>query len=106
MPVTHWPPTRGVFVTWGTTELPQLTVPAMVFLETFRPLNYLGAQAMYFLQPIATVILDGDGYRCFTEFLEQRGSVDYMSERIQEMEASSTRDKNPQDKVASRDAAE
>jgi len=69
----------------------RLTTPALIFLETSRPLNYLGAQALHFLRPIATVILDGEGYGCFTEFLEQRGSVDYFCNRIQELEIEADR---------------
>jgi len=69
----------------------RLTTPALIFLETSRPLNYLGAQAMHFLQPIATVVLDRDGYRSFTEFLEQRGSVDYFCNRIQDLETQAER---------------
>lgn len=65
----------------------RLVTPALVFLEASRPLNYLGAQAMHFLQPIATVVLDGESYHCFAEFLEQRGSVDHLCDRLQGLEA-------------------
>ncbi len=63
-----------------------LTTPALVFLETLRPLNYIGSQAMHFFQPIVSAVLRGEGYRHFTEFLEQRGSVDYICRRIEELE--------------------
>lgn len=63
-----------------------LTTPALVSLEVFRPLNYVGAQAMHFFRPIVTLILDGEGYRHFSEFLEHRESVDYLVRRIEELE--------------------
>jgi hypothetical protein len=63
-----------------------LTTPALVTLEVFRPLNYIGSQAMHFFRPIVTVVLDGEGYRHFSEFLENRESVDYMRRRIEELE--------------------
>lgn len=69
----------------------RLTTPALIFLETCRPLNYVGAQAMHFLQPIATVILDREGYGCFSTFLEQRGSVDYLRDRIENLETQAER---------------
>ena len=69
----------------------RLTTPALILLETSRPLNYLGAQAMHFLEPIVSAILDGDGYRRFTEFIERRGSVDYFCDRLQEMETQASR---------------
>ena len=65
----------------------RLTTPALLFLETFRPFNYLGSQALHFFQPIASSILSGQGYRHFTEFLERRGSIDYFCRRIEELEA-------------------
>jgi hypothetical protein len=63
-----------------------LATPALVFLEVFRPLNYLGSQVMHFFRPIVSVILDGDGYRHFSEFLEHRQSVDYLRGRIEELD--------------------
>jgi hypothetical protein len=64
-----------------------LSTPALIFLETFRPLNYLGAQAMHFFQPIVSVILRGEGYRHFTDFLEQRGSIDYLCKMLDTLES-------------------
>ena len=64
----------------------QLAMPAILLLETFRPLNYIGSQVMHFFQPIISAVLPADGYTDFTELLEQRGSVDYFCERIREIE--------------------
>ena len=63
-----------------------LGTPALLFLETFRPLNYLGSQAMHFFQPIVSAVWKGEGYRHLADFLERRGSVDYLCRRIEEME--------------------
>jgi len=63
-----------------------LTTPALLFLETFRPFNYLGSQVMHFFHPIVSAVLTGEGYRHFTEFLEKRGSVDYLCGRIEALE--------------------
>ena len=41
-------------------------------------LNYISAQILQFLQPIATEIVDSNEYRQLTVFLEQRGSIDYI----------------------------
>lgn len=62
-----------------------LTTPAMLFLESSRPLNYIGAQALTFLGPMAEVVLPAGGYRLFTQFLERRGSIDYLCRRLQEL---------------------
>ena len=68
----------------------RLTLPGLIFLEMTRPLNYLGAQCMHFTQPgvwaIAPKHIYG-GYKYFAKFLENRGSMEYMCRRIEEMEA-------------------
>lgn len=67
-----------------------LSAPSLLFLETFRPLNYLGSQVLHFLQPIVSAILEVDGYQHFTEFLEKRGSIDYICSRIEDLEGGSS----------------
>ncbi len=67
-----------------------LTLPGLIVLEMTRPLNYLGAQVMHLTSPgvwaIAPKHIYG-GYKNFAEFLEKRGSVEYMCRRIEELEA-------------------
>jgi hypothetical protein len=67
----------------------RMTTPALMFLEVTRPMNYLGAQAMHFLAPIASVVTDAEGYRQFAAFLERRGSVDYLCRQLEAAEAES-----------------
>ena len=64
-----------------------MTTPALIFLESFRPLNYIGSQVMYFFQPFISAILTSEAYQHFAEFLEQRNSVDYLCQRIEYFEA-------------------
>ena len=59
-----------------------VTLPAIVMLETFRPLNYLGSQVMHFFHPIISSILTIDGYSDFTTLLEKRESVDYIINKL------------------------
>lgn len=65
-----------------------LATPALLSLETCRPLNYLGSQALHFFAPVVSALTDARGYHLFAEFLENRGSVDYLCRRIEEIEAS------------------
>lgn len=64
-----------------------LTTPALLFLESWRPMNYLSAQAMHFFAPAVSVLADTRQYTVFAEFLAKRGSVDYLCSRIEELEA-------------------
>jgi hypothetical protein len=61
----------------------RLTAPALFMLEMSRPLNYVSAQFLHFLQPIATAIADAGEYENLTLFLEKRGSIDYICGRIE-----------------------
>ena len=65
----------------------RLTTPAMFTLEMSRPLNYVSAQFLRFIQPFVTVIVDRGEYENLTRFLEQRGSIDYVCRRIEALEA-------------------
>jgi hypothetical protein len=65
----------------------RLTTPALLFIEMSRPLNYLGAQALQFFDPIVSVVVDTTGYRHFADFLEQRGSLEHLCRRIEFFEA-------------------
>lgn len=65
----------------------RMTTPALMLLEMARPLNYLGAQTLHFFGPVATAVVDREGYRHFAAFLERRGSVDYLCRQIEALEA-------------------
>ena len=43
--------------------------------------------AVYWIVLIISAVLTGDGYTEFSHLLEQRGSVDYLFNRINEIEA-------------------
>ncbi len=60
----------------------RLTVPATLALELGRPLNYVSAQFLHFWQPIVSAVTNAEEYEQFTLFLEQRGSIDYLAERL------------------------
>jgi hypothetical protein len=64
----------------------RLTTPALLALEMSRPLTYVSAQVLHFFQPFLTVIADAAAYDAFTRFVEQRGSVDYLIERLDALE--------------------
>lgn len=63
----------------------RLEVPAALFMECFRPMNYLAAQAMHFGAPVGEILFPEQPYRTFAGFLERRGSVDYMTNRLAEL---------------------
>lgn len=64
----------------------QMSTPALIFLETVRPLNYIGSQVMHYFKPIISAILTSENYQNFAEFLERRASVDHLCRRIEYFE--------------------
>ena len=65
----------------------RMTLPASMLLEMSRPLNYLGAQALHFFTPFASVLVDAKSWEDFASFVERRGSVEYLIRTIEDCEA-------------------
>src|SRR5258708_16057593 len=51
-----------------------MTTPAILFLETVRPLNYVSSQVLQFFSPVLTVLADPAACRALPEFLKHPGS--------------------------------
>ena len=64
-----------------------MTTPAIMALETGRPWNFIGSQALVFLAPFLTLVFPPGEYERFTKILEQRGSIDLIVEKILELDA-------------------
>jgi len=60
-----------------------LTPAAVAFIEMARPMNFIGAQGLHFLEPIATTIFSASQYRELSLFLERRDAVDIICERLE-----------------------
>lgn len=63
----------------------ELVVPALAFLEMSRPLNSLGAQALHFFTPVLSVVFTPEQCRHIAEFLERRGAIDWLCNRLEEL---------------------
>ena len=72
----------------------QLAIPAVLLLETCKPLNFVGSQALAFLAPLLTLIFNKADVDRFIELLEKRQSVDLICDTILELE--NARDDNNQ----------
>ena len=59
-----------------------LKAPAVLFLESLRPLNFVGSQAMLFLQPMAGAALSGGEWERAARLLERRESLARLMEKI------------------------
>ena len=62
----------------------QMTVPAVLFLESMRPLNFIGSQVMVFLQPILASFFSAQDYGRLADILEKRQSADVLIRKIEQ----------------------
>lgn len=61
----------------------KMETPAILFLETVKPLNYVGSQTMTFFRPIVHSIFDCIQYDKFAALLEHRNCIEELLTRIE-----------------------
>lgn len=64
-----------------------MTVPAILFLESVKPLNFIGSQTMVFFEPIVQTVFNFKDYDNLRSALEKRESVEILILRIEEYDA-------------------
>lgn len=61
----------------------RMAAPAILFLESMRPLNFVGSQVLVFLRPMLASFFTAREYERLAEILEKRTSVDALIARIE-----------------------
>jgi len=64
-----------------------MTIPAILALESIRPLSFVGSQFMYVLSPSIGTILSRTEWDAVAKLLEDRGGLDYVITRIETLDA-------------------
>ena len=70
----------------------RMTAPAIILFESFQPLSFLAGQALAFIQPLVSVILEAPDYDLFREAIEDRENVRWLVDRLEELEAGTNDD--------------
>ncbi len=65
----------------------QMTVPAILFLESVKPLNYIGSQMMVFFEPFVSAIFNVTEYNLFRQMMEKRENTERLLQKIEELDA-------------------
>jgi len=65
----------------------RMVTPAVLFLESLKPLSYVGSQAMIFLRPFLTPFLNTERYERLTQILERREGLDALVQAIEGADA-------------------
>ncbi len=63
--------------------LRRMGTPAVLFLQSIRPLNYVGSQALQFLRPFLTAVFKPADYDRAAAILERREGVGALIEAIE-----------------------
>ncbi len=64
-----------------------MAVPAIMFLESVKPLNFIGAQTMIFFEPIVQAVFNFKDYDVLRTALEKRETIEIMLLRIEKFDA-------------------
>ncbi len=62
----------------------RMAEPAIMVLETVRPLNFVGSQALAFLAPFATIVFKSEEYERFVLLLEKRGAIPALIDKLEQ----------------------
>lgn len=65
----------------------KLTTPAIMFIESIKPLSFVGSQALIFMQPIVQAFLNRKEYDEFAVLMEDRDNVELLLQEIERQEA-------------------
>jgi hypothetical protein len=65
----------------------KMTAPAIIFLESVKPLNYIGAQALVFFEPFVQTLFNIAEYDTFREMMERRETMEQLLLKIEEVDA-------------------
>ena len=64
-----------------------MAMPAILFLESVKPLNYIGSQALVFFEPMVQSVFNFRDYDTLRSALEKRHSIEVLLLRIEKYDA-------------------
>ncbi|MDG1477977.1 MAG: hypothetical protein P8R54_00230 [Myxococcota bacterium] len=68
-----------------------LTVPAILALESMRPISFVGSQFMHVLSPSVAAVLSASEWDAMAALLEDRRGLDYLIEHIEKLNTETER---------------
>jgi hypothetical protein len=72
----------------------RMETPAVLFLESVRPLSFVGSQALVFFEPFAQALFHWEQYERFTKLVADRDNLERLTRLIEdEADARDARDK-------------
>ena len=65
----------------------KMAVPAILFLESMKPLNYIGSQMMAFFEPFVQTLFSWKDYDELRRMMEERETVERLLQKIEKIDA-------------------
>ncbi|KPL03614.1 MAG: hypothetical protein AMJ73_06105 [candidate division Zixibacteria bacterium SM1_73] len=65
----------------------RMSVPAILFLESVKPLNYVGSQMMAFFEPFVQAVFSWKDYDEFRRMMEERVTVEKLLQKIEQLDS-------------------
>jgi len=78
----------------------KMAVPAIMFLESVKPLSYIGSQVMVFFEPFVHALFSIPAYNEFQQMMEKRENVERLLQRIEKFDAEAYQEEKRRKKEA------
>jgi hypothetical protein len=65
----------------------RMSVPAVLFLESVKPLNYVGSQMMAFFEPFVQTLFNWKDYDELRRMMEDRQTVERLLQKIEQLDS-------------------
>lgn len=65
----------------------KMTTPAILFLESVKPMNYVGSQMLVFFEPFVQTLFNVKEYNEFIKIVEERENVERLLVKIEKFDA-------------------
>ncbi|MGB9589952.1 MAG: hypothetical protein ACP5QG_03260 [candidate division WOR-3 bacterium] len=59
---------------------------SIAFLESLKPISFIGSSILVFARPIFSVFFDGTAYDRFVELVEDRRNIEHLVDRIEQLQ--------------------
>ncbi len=105
-PLEEWTDEELLDAVAGRMVRMRLAVPAIFFLESTKPLSFLGSQLLIFLQPFVQAFLTIRNYERFAQLMEDRQNVERLIRRIEALDEDTRKEEKRQRADAKKKRAE
>jgi len=78
-----------------------MTAPAILFIESFKPMSFIGSQIMVFFEPYVKIIFSANDYTRVHELMSDRENIELFLQRMEYFEAEKSAEERRQKKIRS-----